>query len=113
MFNLKKDVREITLSVFELNGQSLYTVRVWGRGVGYCILDKTFAFNRNQENFLVSKSKERKMRENGLHTYLIERGCYLHRGNFYPAKTQVQDNYCLYPEEICYLLLDFFEDEDI
>lgn len=113
MLKLRKDVSKITVSVYELNGQSLYTVFVSGHGIGDPILYETLAFNRNQEKFLVSKSKERKMRENGLHTYLIERGCYLHRGNFYPAKTQVQDNYCLYPEEICYLLLDFFEDEDI
>lgn len=110
MFKLRKDVEEIVLSVYELNGQSLYTVRVSGHGIGEYILSETLAFNRNREKFLISKSKERKMREKGLHTYLIERRGYSYRGRFYYPKTEVQDNYLLYPEEICYLLVDFFED---
>ena len=110
MLKLRKDVSKITVSAYELNGQSLYTVRVSGHGIGEYLLSETLAFNRNQEKLLISKSKERKMRESGLHTYLIERGGYSYKGNFYYPKTEVQDNYLLYPEEICYLLVDFFED---
>lgn len=110
MLKLRKDVSKITVSAYELNGQSLYTVFVSGHGIGDPILYETLAFNRNQEKLLISKSKERKMRENGLHTYLIERGGYSYKGHFYYPKTEVQDNYLLYPEEICYLLVDFFED---
>ena len=110
MFKLRRDVEKITIDVFELNGQSLYSVLIWGHGVGACVLSKTIAFNKNQESFLISKSKERKMRENGLHTTLFERRGYSYKGRFYYPKTEVQDNYCLYPEEICWLLVDFFED---
>ena len=110
MFNMRNDVKEITISAFELNGQSLYSVKVMGKGIGNYLLDKTLAFNKNQEKLLISKSKERKMRENGLHTYLIERRAYSYKGSFYFAKTQVQDNFYLYPEEIKKILVDFFED---
>lgn len=109
MFKLRKDVEDITLSAYEVNGQSLYTVHVSGHG-GEMILNETLFFSKNREKCLLSKQKERKMREKGLHSFLIERRGYSYKGMFYYPKTEVQDNFHLYPEEIGYLLVDFFED---